>query len=359
MSENRGSSFSYRSLFWPFLLIGGGLIWLLANLEIIEPVQWYTVVRLWPIFLIAIGLDILFGRRSPIVGAVIGLGAVGLVVALLLLAPSLNLAPDVGELKTLNFSESLGSANSASIDLDLERYATTIDALEDSGDLFVAELDTVTDVEFTARGGTDKSISIRPRGDSSFGFEDWFSTIGRNARWEIGLSPEVPIDLVVDVGSGPVTLDTAGLDFSEFSLDGGSGSVNLDLPASSDRYRARIKGGSGSFDITFEDGASVDAFFDVGSGSFGIEIGDDVDIELEIDGGSGSVTIDVPSGVAVQVLVDDAGSGSVRVPGSFTLVDDGGDDDRDTGTWESSGFSSAMHKIIIVFEGGSGSFTLR
>jgi hypothetical protein len=341
------------------LLIGGGIIWLLANLEIIEPVQWYTVVRLWPIFLIAIGLDILFGRRSPIVGAIIGLGAIGLVVVLLLLAPSLDLVPDVGELKTLNFSESLGSATSANIDLDLERYATTIDVLQDSNDLITAELDTVTDVTFTASGGTNKSVSIRPRTDPSFGFDDWFSTVARNARWDISLSPEVPIDLMVDVGSGSVTLDTAGLDFSEFSLDGGSGSVRLDLPASSDRYSARVEGGSGSFDITVMDSARVDASFDVGSGSFTIEIGDDADIELEIDGGSGSVRIDVASGAAVQVVVDDAGSGSVRVPSSFTLVDDGGDDDRDTGTWESSGFGSATYKIMIVFEGGSGSFTLR
>jgi hypothetical protein len=353
-------SFQYRSLFWPILLIGVGVVWLLGNLGYIPMPSLRVLLRLWPLILIVIGLDIIFGRRSPIIGGLIGLGAVALVIALLLLAPSLGLdalGPS-GELQTLTFSEPLGSATSARITLDLERYPTTIEALSASDLLIDAELDTYTDVKFSARGTREKSVSLEPVTDYGFDFDwtDW-DTIG--TQWEIGLSPDVPIDLMVDIGSGSATIDLMYLEISDLEVDGGSGSANLTLPESSSLYSANFDGGSGSFDIEFESGAEVRAEMDVGSGSFDIVIGSSADLDMRIEGGSGSISIDVPGDVGVRVVIRDRGSGSVRVPASYLLVDDMGDDDRDTGIWETDGYSSAAHRIEITFDPGSGSFTLR
>ncbi len=357
--EEKGG-FQYRSLFWPILLIGIGVVWLLGNLGWIPTPSLRMILRLWPLILIVIGLDIIFGRRSPIIGGLIGLGAVALVIALLLLAPSLGLEAlqTDGELKTLTFSEPLGSATSARITLDLERYPSTIEALSASDLLIDAELDTLTDVRFSASGARQKSVSIEPVTDFGFDF-DWIDLAGADAQWEIGLSPEVPIDLTVDVGSGSATLDLMFLEITELELDGGSGSVNLSLPESSSLYTANIDGGSGSFAIEFESGAEVRAVMNVGSGSFNIVIGSSADLDMRIDGGSGSVNIDLPEDIGVRVVIRDRGSGSVRVPGNYLLVDDMGDNDRDTGIWETDGFSSAAHRVEITFDPGSGSLTLR
>jgi hypothetical protein len=318
------------------------------------------LLRLWPLILIVIGLDIIFGRRSPIIGGLIGLGAVALVIALLFFAPSLGLdaLEPSGELKTLTFSEPLGSATSARITLDLERYHTTIEALSASDLLIDAELDTYTDVKFSVRGTRGKSVNLEPVTDYGFDFDwtDW-DTVG--TRWEIGLSPDVPIDLMVDVGSGSATIDLMYLEISELEVDGGSGRGNLTLPESSSRYDANIDGGSGGFDIEIESGAEVRAEMNVGSGSFDIVIGSSADIEARIEGGSGSLNIDVPQDVGVRVVIRDGGSGSVNVPASFLLVDDMGDDDRDTGIWETDGYSSAAHRVEITFDPASGSFTVR
>jgi len=35
----------YRSIFWPILLVGVGVIWLLANLEIIPGWNWWNLWR--------------------------------------------------------------------------------------------------------------------------------------------------------------------------------------------------------------------------------------------------------------------------------------------------------------------------
>jgi hypothetical protein len=358
MEEKRDFRYRrYRSLFWPILLIGAGVVWMLANLNLIPAISWRLLIRMWPLFLIVAGLDVLFGRRSPIIGGLIGLGAVALVVGLLYFAPSLDLDTG-GELKTLTFTEPIGGATSARIDLDLERYPTMVETVSSSNLLIEAELDTFTDVAFTASGDQKKSVRLEADTDYSFDL-NWLESITVDARWEIGLSPDVPLDLTVDVGSGSATLDLMDLDLTDLMIDGGSGSVDLTLPASASEYDVEIDGGSGSFNMELADGADIRAEIEVGSGHFDIEIGSGADFEARIDGGSGSITIDVPNNVGVRVDIEDSGSGSVRVPSKYNLVDDYGDDDRDTGVWESDGFSSASHRVEITYDGGSGSFTLR
>ena len=136
---------NYRSLFWPILLIGLGTIWLLANLGLLPDLSWRFFVRLWPLILVVIGLDIIIGRRIPAAGALIGLATIAIVIVLALLAPKLNLEPDT-ELKTFSFNEPLDNATSARITLELERYATTVSSLSDSKSLIEADLDTFSDV---------------------------------------------------------------------------------------------------------------------------------------------------------------------------------------------------------------------
>ena len=356
MEEKNGSG--YRSLFWPILLIGVGVIWLLGSLNLLAVPSLRLLLRLWPLALVVVGLDILIGRRSPIIGSIIGIGSIALIIALLFLAPTLGFEPG-GELKTLHFSEPLNGATSADISLDLERYSTTIDSLSSSDVLIEAELDTVTDVSFAARGNQAKIIRLEPVDDLRFFDLDWDSVLISDAMWEIGLSPDVPMDLFVDVGSGSAALNLMYLELTSFEIDGGSGSSILELPATVSGVAAVIDGGSGSFDIEIEDGAKINFVIDIGSGSFDIVIGDRANIEAQIDGGSGSLTIDVPHNIGVRVVIRDSGSGSVHVPGSYTLVDDLGDDDRDIGIWESDGYNDALHRVEITFDPSSGSFRLR
>jgi hypothetical protein len=350
-------SYSYRSFFWPIVLIGFGVIMLLANLEYIPMPSFRLLVRLWPLALVVLGLDIIIGRRSPFIGALIGLGAVALIIVLMFMAPVLDIAPTV-ERKTVPLNTPLGNTTSAEVTLDLERYATTIDSSVDSDDLFDAVLETYTDVKYIASGGQRKTIDLNPIDSNGFDF-DWTLASTRDMTWEIGLSPDVPLDLSVDIGSGSASLDLFDLMLNELKVDGGSGSTNLKIPASSSLYPVDVNGGSGSFDIEIEDKAEIEAKFDVGSGSFDVIIGSAVTMNLEIDGGSGSIFIDVPGDVGVRLVVDDRGSGGVRIPGDFDLVNDQGDDDHDTGVWESDNFDETSAMIEIRFDPGSGTLTLR
>jgi hypothetical protein len=355
MEEEKNSG--YRSLFWPILLIGVGAFWLLGNLGLLPDINFRFFLRLWPIALIAVGLDILFGKRSPALGALIGLGVVGLVIALALFAPDLGIELSA-ELKRLELSEPLGGANEARVVLDLERYPTTVGSDVGANSLFEATLDTFTDVNFSVRGESLKTVTVDPVTDAGFDF-NWLDEIGSNARWEISLSPELPIDLSIDVGSGSANLNLGGLDLSALVIDGGSGSTDVTLPASSTAYDVNIDGGSGRFDVIVREGTKLAASVNVGSGSWDLIIESDVEGKFNIDGGSGSVRIDVDGDVGVRIVVRDDGSGSVNISGDYDLVDDLNDDRRDTGIWESGNYDSATHRVEIRFDPGSGSFTVR
>jgi len=82
----------YRSFFWPIVLIGVGAIWLLANLNIISVTSLNTLLNLWPLILIVIGLNLLFGHQTQWAGAIIGVLAIGAVIAFLVFGSALGIS---------------------------------------------------------------------------------------------------------------------------------------------------------------------------------------------------------------------------------------------------------------------------
>lgn len=80
-----------RSLFWPVLFVGTGVLWLLINLHYIYVESFPALYRLWPLILIFIGLDILAGRKSAVVSALLALLFVGGLAAILILGPRFGL----------------------------------------------------------------------------------------------------------------------------------------------------------------------------------------------------------------------------------------------------------------------------
>lgn len=322
-----------RSLFWPIVLIGAGIIWLLANFNVIPDVNLGLLVRLWPLFLIAAGFELLLGRGNPVVGGLMGLLTVGIAVALLLLGPQLGLASGT-ELKTQRFVEPLDGTESAEVTLGLAEFPTQLSALTDSNNLIDAELSYTGEIDFRVSGTTRKVVRLEHR--SSFtGPWDWFNSF--EGRWQIGLTPQVPLDLGVDMGSGRANLDLAAFQLTSLNLDGGSGALEVALPPGPDGepYRAQLNGGSGSVDVRVPPAANA---------------------SLEVDGGSGSITLDVPDDLAVRVEIASGGSGSVNLPNTWEQVR-GGDDDE--GTWQTPGFDTAARRFTLVVDMGSGSLRVR
>ncbi|NIS83223.1 MAG: hypothetical protein GTO14_24155 [Anaerolineales bacterium] len=328
--------FRYRSLFWPIILVGVGVLWLLANLDVIPREGWLVLLRFWPVFLIGIGLDLIIGRRSPILGAAVGLGVVGLAVLLVFIGPNLGIVtlPDI---TTNTYTEPIGTASSARIDLDLSIGVSTITASSDSNNLFEAEISHVGEIDYNVSGDEEKTIRLSEK-EWDFNFTRIESWEEDELEWNIGLSPDVPLYLDLEGGIGLSTLDLGELDLTGVEINSGVGDMIITLPATGSSYEVNV---------------------DVGVGRLVLRLEDGIDAEMRIEGGVGETRIEVPSGVGVR-LDGEIGVGDIRVPSSYDRLSY--DEDQtigESGVWQSPNYASADHKINITFEGGVGDLTIR
>jgi hypothetical protein len=219
----------------------------------------------------------------------------------------------------------------ADIQMDFPARTVIITALEDETMLLQGDIDYFGTLRFTDTAGTRRRITLRQVTDG------WSLQVAPNAKWEIKLTPLIPLDLSFEGGSGPVDLDLSKLQLKGFEIDQGSGPLNLRLPASSEEYIARIEGGSGSLDLSLpEEG----------------------DLTVHLDGGSGSINLEISPQAAVQLSIRSAGSGSVTIPA--WLKRQQGSEDSKEGVWKTEGFDQAAHRLLIYCDDlGSGSFTVR
>jgi hypothetical protein len=331
------SSDRYRSIFWPVLLIGFGVIWLMANLGMLPGWSWTSLWRLWPLFLIAIGLDLLIARRSAIVGAIVALATLALIVVVILAGGLLGYSRSSIEVITEDFSEALGVAETAEIELDLSVGPTTIYTLDDEDLLFEAEVTHIGEMEFLVSGSQTRMIRLD---EEQVHVEfNWLDLVEQDdLQWIIGITPLIPVSLQVDGGVGEAELDLGDLILEDLSINVGVGDLMLSLPGSEDVYEVRIDGGVGETEVKIARGASV---------------------ILTINGSVGDVRVDIPSNAEVRVDAS-VGVGNVRLPSRFMQVS-GADSDfiGESGVWETSGYEGADQNITINFDGGVGDFIVR
>lgn len=326
----------HRSFFWPIILIGVGIVWLLVNLNIIAAVNLNTLLRLWPIILIVIGLDLLFGHKNEWMGALIGILTVGAVVGFLVYGPSLGwTAADTGNAKVETFSTPLEKTTSASFVFDLSSEPVDIHSLTNKTDLIYAEIGHAGIIDYTVSGANDKTVHIAQRSNGTNWLSFDLSMI--NLNWDLGITPEIPVSLTMDGGSGSVKTDLTGLKLKSLEATMGSGSSDFTLPETTSAYQARIESGSGSVNITLPGRTNL---------------------TLVLDSGSGSLNINLPANAAVRVEVSDTGSGSLNIPSD--LIHSGGSfTTQGTGAWQTSSYDTAAFKILIkITNRGSGSVNI-
>jgi hypothetical protein len=330
--EDRNSR-HYRSLFWPIILIGIGVLWLMGNLNLLSNNTFNLLAALWPLLLVGAGLDLLFGRRQPIIGALIALLLVGAAAFVLVSGPSIGIQLPSGDLKVEALSAPLDGAKSATVNIESASQPVKIGSLTASDLLLDASISHYGTLDFQVSGEAERKITLRRLPSSGINFNP---IQDMNARWTIALATGLPIDLRVDSASGSVEMDMERLQLSALSVDSGSGAVSMNLPPSQQPYTVEVSSASGAVAINMTAANALTA---------------------RIDSGSGAIDIRVPSSAALRVEVQNGGSGSVNLPSGLDKIQ--GDADEDEGVWETSGYGSAQNKIEIILEDvGSGSVNI-
>ncbi len=317
--EERSRGRARPSLFWPLVLIGGGTLLLLSNMGYLPWQSWNVLWRLWPLLLVALGVDLLIGRRSlvgAIISALVILALVGGAIAAALFARNIPMLAEwaqPAEWTTDHVGFPRAGVERAEVYIDWTSVPGYLNALpEDSPNLIEAEI--------TYRGQLVFDVDMhRDTADVRLGSRlamPWFGPVGVADRgdrlWDVRLSPNVDLELTLDAGSGPCELDLTGLEISSLLVDAGSGPIDLVLPT----------------DSTFE---------------------------AEIDAGSGPVKIVLPPDVGTRVELD-SGSGPFDADVRFRLVRGSR---RGDGVWETHDFATAKQTITMKIDQGSGPVTIR
>lgn len=337
-SERRGPSL------WAIILIAVGVIWLLAQANVITSEHLSVLFRVWPIVLIGLGLELLVGRQSYGLSSLIVLGTIALLIVLMLAGPSLGLASST-EVTAAHYTEPLDNASSAQITVGVGVGDLHLDPLNDSAALFDADIHYIGQTRYDSTlSGDRKSITLNNDTGTSGGINvfDLFSLLNNNsrARWNVGISPEVPVALNLSAGTGSATLNLSRLDLTSLSVNSGTGSVTLTLPANELRYDATISTGTGSLTI---DATQSNA------------------VGMQINSGTGSVTIDLPDDAPIR-LDAETGTGSISVASFLSRTSSESDSFvGEQGIWESASYANASEsaRIDISFDGGTGSLTVR
>ncbi len=296
--ERRGS------LIGPIILIGLGLVFLFNNLGILSWDVWDILVRFWPILLIAIGLDILIGRRS-ILGSLLAVAVTLVVVGAGLWLITSQAVPGPA-LTYETIDQPLESATLADVAIGFGTGALRI-GVSPEGSSLVAGKIALGQGERLVRdfhkSGDTAVFTLRSEGFTAF---PYFGRWNADKLWDLRLSPEVPLRLNINTGVGESTLDMERLNLTELDLHAGIGKVTLTLPAHGQ-------------------------------------------MQTTINGGIGEVVVRIPAAMAARVHAT-AGLGNSQVAGNYQRQGD---------VYVSPGYDTAENRVDLEVKGGIGKITVQ
>jgi hypothetical protein len=277
-------------------------------------------------------LDLLFGRRFPVVGALFGLAVVAGAITITLAGPRLGLVTSP-QMQTETFVAPTGLARRAQLEFRFSSGQNQVQPLAGSDNLVVATAVHSGNVEFQDSGTTNRVIRLS--GPQIIGNPfSWLDNLGEQ-KWDVFVSPEIPVDIDISVSSGQADLQLAGLQAESTTVHVSSGDTQVSMPVTGKPYPSNVSISSGTLTI-------------------GIPAGAETVIDSQIS--SGRLTFEVPTSSPVRFEVTRKSSGSVRLPDRFQLVQGG---ERDEGVWEASGSDPSAPPIEISVAISSGSVIVR
>ena len=258
---NEGTSKQRGGVVGAVMIIALGTILLLKNLGVLNWSIWELLLRLWPILLVAAGLDLILGRRS-VWGSLL---ALVLTVAVLLVALWLYQTGigDGGTSGTQEIIQPLTGVTQARVVIDPGVGTVRVRASVDSPSLVegtdrrgrLEELEQ----EFSTEGDTG-TLVLRSR-STSFTPVTAGWTGGR--LWDLQFSPRIPLIIETHLGVGTMDLDLTGLTVESLDVEQGIGQAVVTLPELGG-LEARIEGAIGQTVVVIPEGLPTRVRLDTG-----------------------------------------------------------------------------------------------
>lgn len=238
-------------LVWPVILIGAGVVFLLNNLGILSWDIWETLFKMWPVLLIAIGLDLAIGRRT------VWGGLLALALILLVLGGGVWLAQKemVGGSKvetTDTVDYALNNATRADVTISPAVGDLRVSALPASSAKLAEGKVELVRGESLLRSAGNGTLSL----SSSKG--NWGPVFGwKNARaWDVSLNAGVPLTLDLKMAAGVVNADLTGMKIERLDVSLAVGQAIVRLPAEG-RYAAKVSAAVGELIVEVPAGLGI------------------------------------------------------------------------------------------------------
>lgn len=246
-----------RGWVWAVISLGLGTIFLLANFGYLPWNSLSLLLKLWPLLLVALGLDLIFQGRSPAATIIGVLLAVLIVLAVGWYAISNSPMARTGSTVVTQPLEDAASANVRITDpvgrLELSAGASDGLLLEGTADL-MANLTISQDYNVKDGHG---SLNISTTG-SSVG--PWITGFGE-PLWQMKLSDDVNLTLNSESAMGSLALDLTGLDIDQLTASVAIGSLDVTLDPD-DALEGKLSNPIGKIKIIVPQGALVEITLD-------------------------------------------------------------------------------------------------
>ena len=244
-----------RGVFWPLVLIGIGAVALLRNLGLLPAFSVTSLLGLWPVLLILLGIDIAFGRRWPLQTLAVDVVVIALALGVATLQPDL-INPSLGFSVGSDCDHTVGQpsvsvprAAATSLRLRLDGGAGTFHVAGGSTDL-VDATSTASGLRLRATGTPERpdvridDCVARPAG-------------GGGEEVRLRIANDVISSVTLNGGAGDFTMDLRDVKASDVTLNAGASSLTLVLPRPSGEVPIRVSSGASSVTIEVPDGVET------------------------------------------------------------------------------------------------------
>ncbi len=255
---------------FPILLIALGFLLLLQTTGVLSWHLWASIWRLWPVLLIAIGINIILGARMPWVAGILIAAVLAIGIALAAFSGSFVGNGFSNGVETISsFHELLGETESADVNIDFGAGELKLNSLP-PGSPNLVEADFRGREAEVSVSRFDRSADLDiSNGDFDFGF----LRINDRAIWDVSLSPSPTMFLDLNAGASEMTLDLSRLKVHDLSIDAGAADIEIVMPSGAGNVNADIDIGAADLLIIIPEGVGARIDADTAAGSLSIDQG--------------------------------------------------------------------------------------
>ncbi len=240
------------------VVTGLGVLFLLGNLGYLTLSAWDLILRLWPLIIVAVGLDLLIGKRRPwsaLAGILVGLAVTGGIFWLVVNASFTT------NYNTEEVSLNLSGANTARGMISMPVGNLNLSAGAEGDTLLSGALQVNSNENVTRDVSVSTGIaSFNLEGRGYNGFVP-FSTSTGQELWTVHLNTKPDYDLDVKMAVGDSMLDLTGLTVTNLSVETAVGKTSLTLPDKGP-FNGKISAAIGLIEIWLPKSAPVRIYFE-------------------------------------------------------------------------------------------------